>query len=53
MAWVSIDGREVGTPVVFGVEDSLSLLGAVTLREFNLAVDPKGERLVPGGRLRY
>lgn len=53
LAWVTVDGRETTTPVVFGVDDTLALLGAVTLQELNLAVDPKGERLVPGGRLRY
>ena len=53
VAWVNVDGRETTTPVVFGIDDSLALLGAVTLQELNLAVDTKGERLVPGGRLRY
>lgn len=53
VAWITVDGRETTTPVVFGVDDTLALLGAVTLQELNLAVDPKSERLVPGGRLRY
>ena len=53
LAWVTVDGRETTTPVVFGIHETLTLLGAVTLQELNLAVDPKGERLIPGSRLRY
>ena len=44
---VRMDGRVRITPAVFGNEDSHSILGAVTLEEFSLAVDPVDERLVP------
>ena len=47
-ARVTVNGRDAVTPVVFGSEGALPLLGAVTMQELNLAVDPKGERLVPG-----
>ena len=45
--WVRIDGRARMTMVVFGDEGALPLLGAVTLEEFGLAVDPVARRLVP------
>ena len=44
---VRIDGRVRITPAIFGNEDSHSILGAVTLDEFSLAVDPVDLRLVP------
>ena len=47
-ARVTVNGCDAVTPVVFGSEGALPLLGAVTMQELNLAVDPKGERLVPG-----
>jgi predicted aspartyl protease len=49
-AWVRIDDRELMTVVVFGEDGGPSLLGAVTLEEFGLGVDPLGRRLidVPG-----
>ena len=43
--WVRIDGREVMTIVVFGDDGGPSLLGAVTLEEFGLGVDPLGRKL--------
>ena len=46
-ARVRINGEVHGTPVIFGNEDSHSILGAVTLEEFSLAVDPVDKRLVP------
>ena len=46
-ARVRINGEVQGTPVIFGNEDSHSILGAVTLEEFGLAVDPVDKRLVP------
>ena len=48
--WVRIDGREVMTVVVFGDDAGPTLLGAVTLEEFGLGVDPLGRKLieVPG-----
>ncbi len=44
---VRIGGEESPTVVVFGDEDAEPLLGAVTLEEFGLGVDPVGRRLVP------
>jgi aspartyl protease family protein len=46
-AWVRIDGRSEMTIVIFGDEDARPLLGAVTLEEFGLGVDPLGHRLIP------
>lgn len=45
--WLRLDGREDISPVVFWVEDSTPLLGAVTLEIFGLGVDPVNGRLVP------
>lgn len=45
--WVRIDGRMEMTIVVFADEGTLPLLGAVTLEEFGLGVDPVGRKLVP------
>jgi predicted aspartyl protease len=45
--WVRIDGRTEMTIVVFGDEGGPHLLGAVTLEEFGLGVDPVGRKLVP------
>ena len=46
-ARVRLNGEVQGTPAIFGNEDSHSILGAVTLEQFGLAVDPVDERLVP------
>ena len=46
-ARVALDGRSVNTIVAFGEEDSPPLLGALTLEELTLAVDPVGKRLIP------
>ena len=45
-ARVWLDGRDRVTPVVFGDEGTDPLLGAVTLEEFGLAVDPVNKRLI-------
>jgi predicted aspartyl protease len=45
--WVRIDGRAEMTIVVFADEGALPLLGAVTLEEFGLGVDPVAQKLVP------
>ncbi|MCY4102446.1 MAG: aspartyl protease family protein [bacterium] len=45
--WLRLDGREDISPVVFWVEDSMPLLGAVTLEIFGLGVDPVNGRLMP------
>ena len=44
---VRLDGRVRTTVVVFGGEDGPNLLGAVTLEEFGLGVDPVNKRLIP------
>ena len=44
---VRIDGWERFTVCIFGDEDSMPLLGVVTLKEFGLSVDPINKRLVP------
>jgi len=48
--WVRLDGREVMTVVVFGDDGGPALLGAVTLEETGLGIDPLGRKLieVPG-----
>ena len=45
--WMRLDGRETMSPVVFWDEDSMPLLGAVTLDIFGLGIDPVNGRLVP------
>ena len=42
-----LNGQALPTPVVFGDEGSLPLLGAVTLEEFGLGIDPLNRRLIP------
>lgn len=46
-AAVRIDGQALFTVCIFGDEGSTPLLGAVTLEEFGLAVDPVNKRLIP------
>jgi len=46
-AWVRVDGQREFTQVVFGPEGSGPILGAITLEEMNLSVDPVAQRLVP------
>ena len=45
--WVRIDGRVEMTIVVFADEGALPLLGAVTLEEFGLGIDPVAKKLIP------
>jgi predicted aspartyl protease len=45
--WVRIDGQTEMTIVVFGDEGASALLGAVTLEEFGLGVDPIARKLIP------
>ena len=47
VANVRIDGRVRITPVVFSDERSHPILGALTLEQFSMAVDPVDLRLVP------
>jgi predicted aspartyl protease len=44
---VRIDGREGHSFTWIGPSGSPALLGAVTLEEFALAVDPSARRLIP------
>ena len=46
-ALVEIDGARRTTVVIFGDPALASLLGAVTLEQFSLALDPVACRLVP------
>lgn len=47
VAHVRLRGETLPTPVVFGGEGVEPLLGAVTLEEFGLGVDPVARELVP------
>jgi len=44
---VRVDGQQEFTQVVLGPPGRGPLLGAITLEEMNLAVDPVAKRLVP------
>ena len=44
---MTIDGRTLHTTCLFGPPDSLSLLGAVSLEQFALSVDPLTRTLRP------
>ncbi len=44
--WIRTDGRSIMTIVVFADEGATPLLGAVTLEEFRLGVDPLAKRLI-------
>ena len=44
---MTIDGRTLHTTCLFGPPGSLALLGAVSLEQFALAVDPLTRSLVP------
>lgn len=48
---VRLDGKMRYTLCVFGAEGAQPILGAVTLEEFGLGVDPLGRRLIPVPRL--
>ena len=45
--WIRIDGMADVSPVVFRDEESLPLLGAVTLEILGLGIDPVNRRLIP------
>ena len=51
-AIVSINGRQVLTPVAFGPDDTEPLLGAMAMQQMELAIDMSREMLVDGRRLR-
>jgi hypothetical protein len=44
---MTIDERTLHTTCLFGPSDSLPFLGAVSLEQFALAVDPLARALVP------
>ena len=44
---VAYDGRRVQTPVLMGPHASPTLLGATTLEELGLGIDPVNRRLTP------
>ena len=44
--WIKIDGRPIVCPVVFSEDNSMPLLGAVTLEIFALGIDPVRGRLI-------
>ena len=44
---IKINGEAMFTPCIFGDLNSEPLLGAVTLEEFGLGVDPINKRLIP------
>ena len=46
VANVRIDGREIPSPVVFGDDNSMPLLGAVTSEIFALGIDHVHSRLI-------
>jgi clan AA aspartic protease len=46
-AWIAVDGRREFTQVVFGDPGTEPILGAVTLEEMGLGVDPVAKRLIP------
>jgi clan AA aspartic protease len=45
--WIRIDGRTEMTIVVFAEEGTQPVLGAMTLEEFGLGIDPVGRKLIP------
>ena len=45
--WVSLHGEHAISPVVFGDEGAMPLLGALTLEVFSLGIDPVDQRLIP------
>ncbi len=51
-ARTTINGVTAVTPVVFGEDDTQPLLGAVTMEELLLAVDPVQQRLVSTNAIR-
>lgn len=45
--WVRLNGEPDISPVVFGDEGAMPLLGALTLEVFSLGIDPVNRRLIP------
>ena len=46
-AWVRLNGTSQMTVVVFAEEGSQPLIGAITLEEFGLGIDPVAQKLIP------
>ena len=44
--WMKINGQQDISPVVFGNDDAMPLLGAMTLELFALGIDPVQGRLI-------
>lgn len=51
--YIRLAGKTFITPVIFGREGEPNLLGVVALERALLAVDPVGQRLVPGEAIRF
>jgi len=45
--WLKVDGQQEFTQVIFGSDDAEPILGAITLEEMALSVDPVRRQLVP------
>jgi clan AA aspartic protease len=45
--WVKVNGQQEFTQINFGADDVEPLLGAITLEEMALSVDPVRKQLVP------
>jgi len=44
---ISLVGEQAPTPCLMAPHDGMTLLGAVTLEQFGLGVDPLAKRLIP------
>ncbi|MCY4580232.1 MAG: aspartyl protease family protein [Chloroflexi bacterium] len=53
LVWMQIDGRETVTQVMFNEEGTQPLLGALTLEELFLVVDPVEQKLAPMGAIMW
>ena len=51
LVWMQIDARETVTQVMFNEEGTQPLLGALTLEELFLIVDPVDQKLAPMGAI--
>ena len=45
--WVQLEGERYIVPIVFAEDDTMPLLGVVTLEIFRLGIDPVKMRLIP------
>ena len=53
LVWIQIDGLETVTQVLFNEEGTQPLLGALTLEELFLIVDPVEQKLAPMGAIMW